>query len=95
MHAGQGEGVHMTEGTLCFVVDGSCDDQVAVNKNIEQHSRWMTRNFSATAGAITLRLYNLLALGNTPYWVMVSGTRTISESPFCCVTCELPPPFRH
>lgn len=39
--------------------------------NIEQHSRWMTRNFSFTAGAITLRLYNLVALGNTPYWVMV------------------------
>ena len=39
--------------------------------NVKQHQRWMTRNFACTAGAITLRLYNLLALGNTPYWIMV------------------------
>ena len=39
--------------------------------NINQHKRWMTRNFACTCGAITLRFYNLIALGQTPYWIMV------------------------
>jgi uncharacterized membrane protein len=39
--------------------------------NINQHKRWMTRCFACTVGAITLRLYNLLSLGQTPYWIMV------------------------
>lgn len=39
--------------------------------NIRQHRRWMTRCFACTCGAITLRLYNLLGLGGTPYWIMV------------------------
>jgi len=39
--------------------------------NIKQHKRWMTRNFTCTVGAITLRLYNLLSGGQTPYWLMV------------------------
>jgi uncharacterized membrane protein YozB (DUF420 family) len=39
--------------------------------NIKQHQRWMTRNFACTAAAITLRLYGLITLGNTPYYLMV------------------------
>lgn len=39
--------------------------------NMKQHSRWMTRNFSYTAAAITLRLYALVTLGHTPYYLMV------------------------
>ena len=39
--------------------------------NIKQHQRWMTRNFACTAAAITLRLYALVTLGNTPYYLMV------------------------
>lgn len=41
------------------------------NKNIPQHKRWMTRNYSLTCCAITLRMYNVLSLGNTPYYLMV------------------------
>lgn len=41
------------------------------NKNIPMHKRWMTRNFALTVCAITLRLYNVLSLGNTPYYLMV------------------------
>lgn len=40
-------------------------------RNIKQHSRWMIRNYACTAGAIVLRLANLVTLGNTPYFVMV------------------------
>jgi uncharacterized membrane protein YozB (DUF420 family) len=39
--------------------------------NVKQHKRWMTRNFACTAGAITLRLYSFITLGNTPYYLMV------------------------
>ncbi|TNV76954.1 hypothetical protein FGO68_gene12625 [Halteria grandinella] len=39
--------------------------------NLKQHQRWMTRNFACTAAAITLRLYALVTLGNTPYYLMV------------------------
>jgi len=41
------------------------------NKNIPYHKRWMTRNFALTCCAITLRLYNVISLGNTPYYLMV------------------------
>lgn len=40
-------------------------------KNIPMHKRWMTRNFALTMCAVTLRLYNVLSLGNTPYYLMV------------------------
>lgn len=40
-------------------------------QNYLQHQRWMTRNFACTAAAITLRLYALVTLGNTPYYLMV------------------------
>jgi hypothetical protein len=43
---------------------------IFMRKDINQHKRWMTRCFACTVGAITLRLYNLLSLGQTPYWVM-------------------------
>jgi hypothetical protein len=44
---------------------------IRFNKNVELHKRWMTRNYALTVCAITLRLYNLLSLGNTPYFLMV------------------------
>lgn len=31
----------------------------------------MTRNFALTVCAITLRLYGMIALGQTPYYLMV------------------------
>lgn len=39
--------------------------------DIPNHKRWMIRNFACTAAAITLRCYNLVTLGNTPYYLMV------------------------
>lgn len=41
------------------------------NKNIALHKRWMTRNFALTMCSVTLRLYNVFSLGNTPYYLMV------------------------
>jgi hypothetical protein len=42
-----------------------------IHKDVVLHKRWMTRNYALTCCAITLRLYNLLSLGNTPYFLMV------------------------
>ena len=40
-------------------------------KNILQHARWMTRNFSLTIAAITIRAYSIFHIGKTPYWWMI------------------------
>ncbi len=40
-------------------------------RNIIQHKRFMTRCFSCTATAISLRLYKVLGGDATPYWVCV------------------------
>ena len=40
-------------------------------KSISLHARWMARNFSITAAAITIRFYSILELGNTPFFFMI------------------------
>jgi hypothetical protein len=44
---------------------------IRIRKDVDLHKRWMIRNYALTVCAITLRLYNLLSLGNTPYYLMV------------------------
>lgn len=44
---------------------------IVANRNITQHYRWMSRNYSITAAAVTIRFYSILDLGTTPYYFMI------------------------